>query len=258
MIAFYQLHLVDLMLQGYTIWTWLNTNCIKLAIRLVELNATADIFISFGGKIKYFWFTCTSNIQKKVECDLMFLWETAGVINWDRRGSMFEAFHKFASPEMWVLRVLILFMSLIPPCVFWKGCTLLFILTCSHLLKGIIFLAQEKCSLFTAIISSNRQEPSFFLLNLLHIWVLIIDSLLYRQQNATKITKRCSIDGIKPLLRFDRLSHLIISLKHWGREERGGEYALDSVTSKGVSVLNMFKALSLENIILYFSCCWKC
>ena len=32
----------------------------------------------------------------------------------------------------------------------------------------------------------------------------------------------------------------------------GGEYALDSCTSKGVSVLNIFKALRLENIILYF------
>ena len=32
----------------------------------------------------------------------------------------------------------------------------------------------------------------------------------------------------------------------------GGEYALDSCTSKGVSVLNIFKALCLENIILYF------
>lgn len=89
-------------------------------------------------------------------------------------------------------------------------------------------------------------------LNLSHIGVLIIDSLLYRQQNATEITEHRRIDGIKPSLRFDRLSHLIITLKHWEEGRSGGEYALDSCTSKGVSVLNIFKALCLENIILYF------
>lgn len=101
----------------------------------------------------------------------------------------------------------------------------------------------------------------FCLLNLLHICVLIIDSLLYRQQNATEITERCSKDGTKPSVRFDRLSRLITSLKHCGKEEEGGgggwKCALDSCTSKGVPVLNIFKALCLENIILYFAGRWK-
>lgn len=89
-------------------------------------------------------------------------------------------------------------------------------------------------------------------LNLLHICVLIIDSLLYRQQNATKITLQHGWH--KTSVRFDRLSHLITTLKHWeqGESGGGGEYALDSCSSKRVSVLNIFKALCFENIILYF------
>lgn len=97
----------------------------------------------------------------------------------------------------------------------------------------------------------------FCRLNRSHICVLIIDSLLYRQQNATKITEQCSVDGIKPSQRFDRLSHLITTLKHWEERERerGVEYALDSRTSKGVSVLNIFKAFHFENVILDFLFC---
>ena len=59
-------------------------------------------------------------------------------------------------------------------------------------------------------------------LNLSHICVLIIDSLLYRQQNATEITQHCGIDGMQPSPRLDRLSHLITTLKHWEEGERGG------------------------------------
>lgn len=73
----------------------------------------------------------------------------------------------------------------------------------------------------------------FCRLNLSHICVLIIDSLLYRKENATKITKGCSIHGKNPSLKSDRLSHLITTLKHWEEGEvEGGEYALDSCTFK--------------------------
>lgn len=135
-----------------------------------------------------------------------------------------------------------------------SGCSPLFISTCSRWLKGIVFLAEKKRVHGAYLLPSYHQTVKKHLLrlNLLHICVLIIDSLLYCQQNATKITVRCAADGIKPSLRFDRLSHLITTLKHWEDVERGGEYALDSCTSKGVSVLNIFKACCLENIILYF------
>lgn len=145
-------------------------------------------------------------------------------------------------------------------CLF-NDCPPFFILTCRHLLRGIVFLAKKKKKKCAELISHHHiiklSRTIFCLLNPLHICVLIIDSLLYRQQNATKITEQCSKDGKKPSVRFDRLSRLITSLKHRGEEEKEGECALDSCTSKGVPVLNIFKALCLENISLYFSGRWK-
>lgn len=143
------------------------------------------------------------------------------------------------------------------------------------MLKGVVFLAQEMKKKKTRMELIYRHHiiklsrSIFCRLNLSHICVLIIDSLLYRQQNATEITQHCRIDGIQPSPRLDRLSHLITTLKHREeRERRRGrecvcvcEYALDSCTSKGASVLNIFKGLCLENIILYFfffSGLWKC
>lgn len=112
------------------------------------------------------------------------------------------------------------FMSLIPFCL-CSGCSPFFILTCRRLLKGIVFLAKKKKKKCAQLISHHHiiklSRTTFCLLNPLHICVLIIDSLLYRQQNATKITEQCSKDGTKPSVRFDRLSRLITS---WNTVEK--------------------------------------
>lgn len=70
---------------------------------------------------------------------------------------------KFKLPKSLLSLLSLLFLTLIQHSVPLYSPSPLFILTCSCLLKGIVFLAQKKkiWRLFTVIISSNCQEPSF-------------------------------------------------------------------------------------------------
>lgn len=95
--------------------------------------------------------------------------------------------------------------------------SLLFILTYNHLAEGdVIFKINVQGGDLIIKLSTNIR----YLLKLAHICLLIIDSRLYRERNATQISEYFSTDGMKPWLSFDRLSHFIMALKH--REEGMG------------------------------------
>lgn len=112
---------------------------------------------------------------------------------------------------------LFLFMTLIPHSVPLYRLFSSLYLTMQPFAQGdsIFSSGKKKCTRLIYRHHIIKLSRSIFCrLNLSYICVLIIDSLLYHRQNATKITEHCSMDGMKPSLRFDRLSHLITTLKH--------------------------------------------
>lgn len=137
----------------------------------------------------------------------------------------------------------------------WIQGTLLFILTCNHFAQGdVIFKiwmgAGDPIYCHHIIkLPTNIQ----YLLRFAHICVLIIDSQLYLEQNATQISQYFRADGMKSWLSFDRLSHLIVTLKHRG-EKMGGRNTPPLLNLKRCFWAKHFQSTLSWKCDFFFSC----